>query len=167
MSFLEKGFVKPSERILRLKDEIFSAKPVIEVDRARLITESFKETENEPILIRKAKALKNILENLPIIIRPGELIVGSMTVNPRSSQVFPEFSNKWLEQEFDTLASRTSDAFYISEESKKELKEIFKYWEGKTVSELATSYMSEETKKAMKSDVFTVSNYHYNGLGHL
>lgn len=167
MSFLEKGFVKPSERILRLKDEIFSAKPVIEVDRARLITESFKETENEPILIRKAKALKNILENLPIAIRPGELIVGSMTVNPRSSQVFPEFSNKWLEQEFDTLASRTSDAFYISEESKKELKEIFKYWEGKTVSELATSYMSEETKKAMKSDVFTVSNYHYNGLGHL
>lgn len=167
MSFLEKGFVKPSERIIRLKDEIFSAKPVIEVDRARLITESFKETENEPILIRKAKALKNILENLPITIRPGELIVGSMTVNPRSSQVFPEFSNKWLEQEFDTLASRTSDAFYISEETKKELKEIFKYWEGKTVSELATSYMSEETKKAMKSDVFTVSNYHYNGLGHL
>ena len=67
MSFLEKGFVKPSERILRLKDEIFSAKPVIEVDRARLITESFKETEKEPILIRKAKALKNILENFDFL----------------------------------------------------------------------------------------------------
>lgn len=167
MNFLEKGFSNPSERVLKLKNEIFGAEPKIEIERAKLITESFKTTENEHILIRKAEALKYMLENLPVVIRDGELIVGSLTITPRSAQVFPEFSTKWLENEFDTLEKRTSDAFSISEEDKKELKEIFKYWEGKTVSELATSYMSDETKKAMAADVFTVSNYHYNGLGHI
>ncbi|KEI01730.1 pyruvate formate-lyase [Clostridium botulinum] len=167
MNVLEKGFSKPTERVERLKDQILSAVPCIEVDRARLLTESFKETEDQPIIIRKAKALEKILNEIPIVIRDEELIVGSLTKNSRSAQVFPEFSNKWLVDEFDKLAKRTSDSFQISEETKKELKEIFKYWEGKTVSELASSYMSDETIKAMGAKVFTVANYHFNGLGHI
>ncbi|MCY6960169.1 glycyl radical protein [Clostridium brassicae] len=167
MNILEKGFSKPTQRVEKLKEQILSAVPCIEVDRAILITESFKETEDQPIIIRKAKALEKILSEIPIIIRDGELIVGSLTKNPRSSQVFPEFSNQWLVDEFDKLDKRTSDSFQISEETKSQLKEIFKYWEGKTVSELATSYMSEETTNAMESKIFTVANYHFNGLGHI
>ena len=167
MNVLEKGFSKPTERVKRLKDQILSAVPCIEVDRARLLTESFKETEDQPIIIRKAKALEKILNEIPIVIRDEELIVGSLTKNSRSAQVFPEFSNKWLVDEFDKLPKRTSDSFQISEETKEELKEIFKYWEGKTVSELASSYMSDETIKAMGAKVFTVANYHFNGLGHI
>ncbi|WMJ80546.1 glycyl radical protein [Clostridium sp. MB40-C1] len=167
MNILEKGFSKPTQRVEKLKDQILSAVPCIEVDRAILLTESFKETENQPIIIRKAKALEKILNEIPITIREGELIVGSLTKNPRSSQVFPEFSNQWLVDEFDKLDKRTSDSFQISEETKLQLKEVFKYWKGKTVSELATSYMSEETINAMESKVFTVANYHFNGLGHI
>ncbi|WP_024615804.1 glycyl radical protein [Clostridium sp. Ade.TY] len=167
MEILQKGFEKPTKRVEILKEEILAAFPEIEVDRARILTDSFKKTENEPIIIRKAKALKALLEQMPITIRNGELIVGSLTKNPRSAQVYPEFSNKWLVDEFDKLEKRTSDAFRISEENKSELKEIFKYWDGKTVSELATSYMPESTKKAMKANVFTVANYHFNGLGHI
>ncbi|WP_300350642.1 glycyl radical protein [Clostridium sp.] len=167
MEILQKGFEKPTKRVEILKEEILAAFPEIEVDRARILTDSFKKTENEPIIIRKAKALRDLLEKMPITIRNGELIVGSLTKNPRSAQVYPEFSNKWLVDEFDKLEKRTSDAFKISEETKSELKEIFKYWDGKTVSELATSYMPESTKKAMKSNVFTVANYHFNGLGHI
>lgn len=167
MDILAKGFKKPTERVVRLKEEVMSAFPCIEADRAIILTKSFKETENEPMIIRKAKALKTILNEIPIVIRDNELIVGSLTKNPRSAQVFPEFSNKWLVDEFDKFEDRTSDAFKISEETKKELKEVFKYWEGKTVSELADSYMTEETKKAMGANVFTVGNYFYNGLGHV
>lgn len=167
METLQRGFEKPTKRVEILKEEILSAFPEIEVDRARILTDSFKKTENEPIIIRKAKALKALLEKMPITIRNGELIVGSLTKNPRSAQVYPEFSNKWLVDEFDKLEKRTSDAFKISEETKSELKEIFKYWDGKTVSELATAYMPESTKNAMKANVFTVANYHFNGLGHI
>ena len=95
METLQRGFEKPTKRVEILKEEILSAFPEIEVDRARILTDSFKKTENEPIIIRKAKALKALLEKMPITIRNGELIVGSLTKNPRSAQVYPEFSNKW------------------------------------------------------------------------
>lgn len=167
MDILAKGFMECSKRVLKLKDEIFSAVPCIETERAVILTESFKETENEPIIIRKAKALEKLLNEMPIVIREGELVVGSITKNPRSAQVFPEFSNQWLVDEFDKLEKRTSDYFKITEETKNTLKEVFKYWKGKTVSELASSYMSDETVKAMESKVFTVANYHFNGLGHI
>lgn len=167
MDILARNFISPTERVKKLKEEIFSAIPCIEADRAVLLTQSFKETENEPILIRKAKALEKILNELPIIIREGELIVGSLTKSPRSCQVFPEFSNQWLVNEFDKLEKRTSDLFKIPKETKAKLIETFAYWKGKTVSELATSYMSDETKDAMNTKVFTVANYHFNGLGHI
>ncbi|AOR23643.1 glycyl radical protein [Clostridium taeniosporum] len=167
MEILAKGFINPTKRVEKLKEEIFSAVPCIEADRAVILTESFKETENEPIIIRKAKALEKILNEIPVIIRDGELIVGSLTKNPRSCQVFPEFSNQWLVDEFDKLEKRTSDLFKISEKTKSKLIETFEYWKGKTVSELATSYMSDETKNAMNTKVFTVANYHFNGLGHI
>ncbi|MGG7098635.1 glycyl radical protein [Clostridium sardiniense] len=167
MDILAKGFKTPTERVSKLKEEVMSAFPEIEADRAIILTNSFKETENEPIIIRKAKALEAILNEIPIVIRENELIVGSLTKKPRSAQVFPEFSNKWLVDEFEKFESRTSDAFKISEKTKDELREVFKYWEGKTVSDLATSYMTEETKEAMGANVFTVANYYFNGLGHV
>ncbi len=77
-----------------------------------------------------------------------------------------EYSFDWLEEEFDTVENRSADPFYISEEAKKALHEAYKYWKGKTTSELATSYMAEETLLAMKHNIFTPGNYFYNGIGH-
>lgn len=164
---ISKGFSTQTERINILKAQILNAKPCVESERAILITESFKQTEGQPAILRRALALKHILENIPITIRDQELIVGSLTKEPRSSQVFPEFSNKWLQDELDRLNKRTGDAFQISEESKEKLKDVFEYWNGKTTSELATSYMTEETREAVNCDVFTVGNYYYNGVGHV
>ena len=129
---IEKGFCKLNARVEALKEEILSAKPCIEVERALLITEGYKETENLPIVLRKATVLAKILKEIPIVIRDNELIVGTMTKNPRSAQVYPEFSNKWLVAEFDRIGKRTSDSYAISEETKKQLLEAFEYWEGKT-----------------------------------
>ena len=112
-------------------------------------------------------AFKNILDNIPITIRPDELIVGSATVSPRSCQVFPEFSYEWLEAEFDTVATRSADPFYISEQTKNTLRAVYKYWKGKTTSELATSMIAPEARLAMKHNVFTPGNYFYNGVGHV
>lgn len=162
-----KGFSTQTERINILKAQILNAKPCVESERAVLITESFKETEGQPAILRRALALKKILGNISITIRDEELIVGSLTKEPRSSQVFPEFSNKWLQDELDRLDKRTGDAFQISEQSKEKLKDVFEYWNGKTTSELATSYMSEETIEAVNADIFTVGNYYYNGVGHV
>ena len=159
--------IPKSPRIQKLVDALYEHMPVIESARAKLITESYKETEGEPIITRRAKAFAHSLHNIPIIIRDNELIVGSSTIAPRGCQTFPEFSYEWLEAELDTVATRTADPFEIAEETKAELKEADKYWKGKTTSELATSYMAPEAIKAIEHNIFTPGNYFYNGVGHV
>ncbi|MDO4602398.1 MAG: glycyl radical protein [Eubacteriales bacterium] len=159
--------IPKTDRIQRLVDHLYQHMPVIESARARLLTESYKATENEPIITRRAKAFAHILRHIPIIIREDELIVGSSTLAPRGCQTYPEFSYQWLEDELDTVETRSADPFYIAEETKQELREIHKYWKGKTTSELALSYMAPEAVRAIEHNIFTPGNYFYNGVGHV
>ncbi len=159
--------IQISPRIEKLRDALFAKMPEIEADRAVLVTESYKETEGLPIITRRAKAFKKILENIPITIREDELIVGSATKAPRGCQMFPEFSFEWMEAELDTVEKRTADPFYIAEETKNTLREVYKYWKGKTTSDLATAYMRPETLDAINHNIFTAGNYFYNGIGHV
>ncbi len=156
-----------SERITRLVEHLFAKMPEIESARAVLITESYRQTEDKPEVMRKALAFAHILDHIPIIIRPEELIVGSTTLAPRGCQTYPEFSYEWLEAEFDTVATREADPFYISDQAKREIAEADRYWKGRTTSELATTYMAPETLKAMEHNMFTPGNYFYNGVGHI
>ena len=119
------------------------------------------------MITRRAEAFAHILRHIPIIIRDEELIVGSSTIAPRGCQTYPEFSYQWLEDELDTVETRSADPFYIAEETKQELREVHKYWKGKTTSELATSYMAPEAIKAIEHNIFTPGNYFYNGVGHV
>lgn len=159
--------IPKTDRIPKLVSDLYRKMPEIESARAKLITESYKSTEDKPIVMRRALAFEHILDNIPIIIRPGELIVGSTTLAPRGCQTYPEFSYKWLEAEFDTVEHRKADPFYISEQAKKDLLEADAYWEGKTTSELATALMTPETLKAIEHNIFTPGNYFYNGVGHV
>ncbi len=159
--------ISKTDRIQKLIDDLYAGTPTIESTRAEIITESFKETEGLSIYLRKSRAFRAICEKLPVVIRDGELVVGCNSVALRGCQTFPEFSNKWLEEEFDTIATRSADAFYISDETAAKLTEIHKYWQGRTTSELATSYMAPETLNAVEHNIFTVGNYFYNGIGHV
>ncbi|MDO4521563.1 MAG: glycyl radical protein [Eubacteriales bacterium] len=159
--------VVKSERITRLVENLYRKMPQIESARAILLTESYRQTEGEPIIMRRAKAFAHILDHLPITIREEELIVGSTTLAPRSCQTYPEFSYEWLEAEFDTVEHRAADPFYISEQTKKELKEVDAYWKGRTTSELATAYMAPEAIRSIEHNIFTPGNYFYNGVGHV
>ena len=159
--------IPKSARITRLVDHLYEKMPVIESARAKLITESYQATEGEPMITRRAGAFAHILRHIPIIIRDEELIVGSSTIAPRGCQTYPEFSYQWLEDELDTVETRSADPFYIAEETKQELREVHKYWKGKTTSELATSYMAPEAIKAIEHNIFTPGNYFYNGVGHV
>ncbi len=156
-----------SDRIAKLVEDLYAKMPEIEAARAVLLTQSYKETENEPVIIRRAKAFAHILEHIPIVIRDRELIVGSTTIAPRGCQTYPEFSYEWLEAEFDTVETRSADPFYIAEETKQKLREADAYWKGRTTSELATAYMEPETLLAMEHNIFTPGNYFYNGVGHV
>ena len=162
-----RGFTEPTERIKRLKKAIIDAVPYVESERALLVTESYKETEGLSPIMRRAKAAEHIFNNLPVTIHEDELVVGAITKNLRSTELCPEFSYEWVAKEFETMGTRIADPFQIPEETAKELEGAFEYWKGKTTSELADSYMSQDTKDCIANGVFTVGNYFYGGVGHV
>lgn len=163
-----KFVIEKSARIDKLIDELYAKMPEIESARGVLVTESYKATEALPIINRRSAAFAHILRNIPIIIRDGELIVGSATLAPHGCQVFPEYSYEWLEAEFDTVATRAADPFYISEKTKAELRAVYPYWKGRTCSDLAKSNMAPEAYEAFTvHGMFTPGNYFYNGIGHV
>ena len=66
-----------NERIRRLRDESFDTHPSIDIERALLETEFYRENEGKlPMPVLRAANFKHICENKTIYIGPEELIVG-------------------------------------------------------------------------------------------
>lgn len=169
ISYDKSRFHQPvTERVARLREEVVEAKPILCSDRAMLITESYKATENLPISLRRAYAFKKIMEEMKINIWDGELIVASHGSNGRrSAPVFPEFAIGWLEEELDSmLETREQDRFVVPDQVKKDLKSIFPYWRGKTVFDYYRAALPEEAKKARDAYMFSRDLFERNGYGH-
>ena len=92
------------------------------IERARLMTESYKQTEGEPTIIRKAKALDHVLQNMSIYIEERQLIVGNYASTPYSMPVYPETAVRWVVKE-----TNTSLKDLINDTDRKELTEIAAY----------------------------------------
>lgn len=123
-------------RIERLLERYWKCTPEVDIERAKIYTESYKETEGENVLLRRAKAFKEYCEQREIHIPEDQLIVGGAAKHPRGGVVDPIFHCEWLSAELDTISTRKQDPYKISEEDKKILKEeVFPYWKGKSVSE--------------------------------
>ena len=98
------------------------------LERARLITQSYKETEGEPEVIRRAKALAHILTKMTIYINDHELIVGNFASSPSGLPINPELSVEWLEKE---MMGQWNDI--LDEEGHREFKEITDYWRDRCI----------------------------------
>jgi formate C-acetyltransferase len=156
-----------NSRIEKLKSHLFEEKREISLERALLYTESYKKTEGESVLIRRAKATAHILENVEISIRKDELIVGNRTVKPRSGIVSPEMDPYWIYEELDTIQSRPQDQFYISKDDKKIYREeLYPYWKGRSMKDFINSQISSSVRQAVKEDVIKL-NQTDKGQGHI
>ena len=92
-----------SDRIGRLKAEMLEEPRYASIEQARIVTESYKETEGDPRCIQRAKALKAALEKIQIRIEPEERIVGNRTAGVRGGVVFPETGASWVSLQYPSL----------------------------------------------------------------
>lgn len=90
-----------TNRISRLKTALFANTREISLEQALLYTASHRQTEGEPVILRRAKATAYILEHVEISIRDEELIAGNRTVKPRAGIMSPEMDPYWLLKELD------------------------------------------------------------------
>ncbi len=158
---------KSTERINGLREQLFKNKREISLERARLYTESYKETEGEPQIIRRAKATAHILDNVKIVINKGELIAGGRTVKMRSGIASPEMSPYWILEELDTISTRPQDQFFISEEDKKLYREeLYPYWNGKSLKNFVNDKIDDSVKEAIQNEIIKL-NQTDKGQGHI
>jgi pyruvate formate-lyase/glycerol dehydratase family glycyl radical enzyme len=157
------------ERGQRLRKRVISTRPHICIERARFVTEVYRETEHEHILTRRAEAFDRILRNMSVYILDDELIVGHQASRQRSAPLYPEFAVEWIREEIDLFETRPQDRFIVPEEVKDEfLNDIYPYWRGKTLSDRVHSYMTEEIRlQRFVANVFNISGHEDNGLGHV
>ena len=86
----ERVGIEANRRVSKLRKKMIHATPQVCIERAYLLTGSYKETEGEPPVIRRAKALGKILKEMTICIEDGELIVGRATSKLRGGPLLPE-----------------------------------------------------------------------------
>jgi len=144
-----------NKRIERLRNLSLNTEPEIFCERAVLITESYLQTENISPSMRRAFALKHLLENITIVINRDELIVGEKTQKFRGSPLYPELYCMSIE-ELGSIEKRDKAPFKVSEDIKNVLKkEVIPYWKNKTMYAKIMALMDDRWKRALANDVFT------------
>lgn len=146
-----------NERIQRLRKELTEQKPYVDGERCKIFTESMKTTDGLPIIIRRAKSFYEVLDKMTVWVKPGELIVGNMAKNAKSSPVFPEYSAQWILEELDgkpyRWEDRPGDKFYILPEDEKIVRECAEYWNGKTLYDYVRKNLPKEVNDAWHAGV--------------
>lgn len=145
-----------------------SVVPSICVERAKIVTESYKRTEGMPFILRRAYALKDLLEQMTIFIDKEELIVGNHGSRARAALIFPECGT-FDQKELDLMPVRKVDTLQISEEDKKFLlEEIYPYWENRCTGALSRYYVDEKIMEVLDSPyrTFNPLSRTRSGYGH-
>lgn len=157
----------PTERVERIKQRILSTRRKLFIDPARLETASYKRTEGESTIIRRAKAFRDIVHDLTIAIHPDELIVGNRSPLPRMGVVTPSAAVNWIDRELESLPTRPQDPFDVEPQDIVELRdEIFPYWRGRTLEDCAAAAVPRDVQEAVRAKVFQL-NQTDHAQGHI
>lgn len=162
----------PFPRVNHLRQTFLDRPYDIDVERLRLVTQSYKEHQGYPRKLQCAYALEHILLNTTLYIYDEDLILGEIAAPAKAAPIYPEFSVNWIIDEIlhSPFEERDHDQFYIRNDAdKKEILELCKWWQGRTVADLIESRLDEDQIKGSEAGkkIFQTNLYHYGGTGHL
>ncbi len=137
-----------TQRIETIRQNYVNAKPEISCQRAKIWTDSHRETEGLPVAIRRARAFYDCCDRLEVHIFEGELVVGAIGEFRKCGILTPEFSWIWVDREMDTFATRPQDPYLMTDEQRDFVRrEIFPYWKGKSLEEAFLARLPEDTRR--------------------
>ncbi len=154
-------------RMKEFREEVLDEKPYIDAERAILATESYKQNLNQPRVMARARMLKNILENMSIYIEDKTLLAGNQATKNRNAPIFPEYTMKFVMDELDLFEKRDGDVFYITEETKQQLRDIAPFWENNNLRARGEALLPEEVDVFMETGVFGMEGKLNAGDAHL
>ena len=147
-----------TKRIEKLRDKMRETKPHICTERAELITKFYRKCSCDTPMLRRAKLLSYLLENMTIYIGEDDLFAGNQTKEYRGVPVFPEFGANWVMDTIDTFTTRQTDPLSISEENKEKLMRDLQYWKDNSFKELVDEKLTKEVLEAEQLGVLSVGS---------
>ncbi len=103
----------------------------LDLQRSRLLTESYKLTEGEPMVIRRAKGLANILGQMSLYIQDWEMIVGNNVATPQGLYFGIDMNYRSVRR----VVNQEEGKNLLDDKGRKELHEMIQYWHGKSMSD--------------------------------
>jgi pyruvate-formate lyase len=154
-------------RVERLRERIIDAPREVCIERARYLTQSMAANWNLPPLTRMSMALEHILENISVVIRDDELIVGCRTSKLKGAPLFPENKWKWIEGDLEAFGQRVLQRVLITEEEQRELqRDILPFWRGRTVEDRLEDRLPPDVAEDMDKYIFAMVLEITYGIGH-
>ena len=138
-----------TDRVLDLKQELLHSVEHIAGERSRIVTDSWRETEGQPLDIRRGKLFAAVMEKNPIAIWDGELVVGSQSKYRFGTSPYVDYNpavaveNLQADEEGASGSSSVKDAL-VSEEDRKTLEEDVAYWQGRSTGDFIRQVEDEK-----------------------
>jgi formate C-acetyltransferase len=154
-------------RVQRIRARLVESRPGICPERAQIYTRAYQQFENQPPILKRARALRMYLENLSIYLGEDDLIPGWQSSHPRWAPIFPEYAWKWVYDELDRFNHRQYEHFHISDEAREELRRILPWWQGRSLFERIEARQPDFVKEASRMGVTSWTWQATSGEGHI
>jgi formate C-acetyltransferase len=153
-----KTTIRPiNKRIEKLRNQSITAPISISNERAKLITQFYKQhsKKQNPIPIQRALAFKYLMENISLPIENNQLIVGIRGTGPKEVPTYPEICCHSL-QDLALLSSREKNPYHTTQETiDLYQQQIIPYWQTKTIKNQIFNKIKLEWQTAYNSGIFT------------
>ncbi len=145
-----------TERIQRLRRMTTETPVHIDLERAKIETDFYRENEGKySIPVMRALVLKEYFSKKTLYLGDDELIVGEKGKDPQASPTFPELCCHTVE-DMHIMNDRNIVSYKVTpEDIELQEKEIIPYWQGKSMREKILERMTPEWKEAYAAGMFT------------
>lgn len=143
-------------RIKALRKVSMETQPHIDLERAKIETEVYKQWEDKVSLpVLRAMVLKEYFSKKTLYLGEGELIVGEKGKDPQSSPTFPELTCHTLD-DMHIMNDRAVVNYSVTEQDLKDQEEIIiPFWRGKSMRDKILAGMTEEWMECYAAGMFT------------
>lgn len=140
--------LKPvTDRVLRQREQYRDVKPQVCIARYRILTEFYMSHPELNGILRRAKAMREIYEKIPVRIGDDEVIVGAQSATYRGGALYPENCVTYIKDEIGsgTIATREIDPYDIADEDRVYVNNTVDYWlKGESTHAKTQAYYPEE-----------------------
>ncbi len=131
------------DRVKRLREALRVDKFPICTEKAQIILASYQHNEGRPVIIKRAQATADYLDQKTIFIEEDELIIGNIASKHMGMEAGSN-GPAWPDDDLDDLLA--GGVLSISEEDRKILRNMDAYWtgQGRTQDERQGNYYDDE-----------------------